>query len=78
MSDRREYMRKWKEKNRSKLKSYQLKYLREMQENPDDRRHGTLSGYTYGCRCERCSRAMAEYRVAHKEKVRREKSRETE
>ena len=25
--------------------------------NPDDRRHGTVTGYNHGCRCERCSEA---------------------
>ena len=28
-----------------------------MSSNPDDRRHGTYTGYTYGCRCDRCKLA---------------------
>lgn len=30
------------------------KRLRALQANPDDRHHGTNTGYTYGCRCSRC------------------------
>jgi hypothetical protein len=34
------------------------KYLKEMQDNPNDHRHGTLTGYnSIGCRCERCKAA---------------------
>lgn len=31
------------------------KHLKAMLENPDDKRHGTRTGYLYGCRCEKCS-----------------------
>lgn len=36
---------------------YRAKYLAEMQANPDDHRHGTLTGYSYGCKCVRCAEA---------------------
>ena len=28
--------------------------LKQMQEDPTDKRHGTATGYNYGCRCEKC------------------------
>lgn len=37
------------------------RYLAEMQADPDDYRHGTVAGYMYGCRCDRCRKAQAEY-----------------
>lgn len=33
------------------------KYRQQMADNPNDRRHGTTTGYVYGCRCERCVEA---------------------
>jgi hypothetical protein len=33
---------------------------RELDDNPDDERHGTLTGYQCGCKCERCKAANAE------------------
>lgn len=33
--------------------------LAEMQANPDDRRHGTRTGYAYGCRCDACREARS-------------------
>ena len=35
-------------------------YLRVLRENPNDRRHGTTTGYWYGCRCEACHEAAME------------------
>lgn len=35
--------------------------LVEMQANPNDLRHGTKTGYAYGCRCERCVQAHSAY-----------------
>ena len=35
------------------------KYLAEMLADPADRRHGTVTGYSYGCRCRRCREARA-------------------
>ena len=31
-----------------------------MQEDPDHPKHGTPTGYTYGCRCEKCTAAHTE------------------
>ena len=51
------------------------KRLREMQENPCDRAHGTPTGYKYGCRCFHCrlaeSERMARYYEKNKSKVRK-------
>ncbi|WP_155772111.1 hypothetical protein [Mycobacterium asiaticum] len=33
---------------------------RELDDNPDDPRHGTVTGYQYGCKCDRCKAANAE------------------
>lgn len=33
--------------------------------DPDDARHGTRTGYVYGCRCADCTTAEADYRRAH-------------
>ena len=38
------------------------KRLEEMQANPYDRSHGTVTDYTYGCRCMWCRLAESEYR----------------
>lgn len=47
--------------------------------NPDDRRHGTITGYNYGCRCEACSevgRAKAKERRERQYQRQLEKARE--
>ena len=47
--------------------------------NPDDKRHGTRTGYMYGCKCERCLEAGRTYaREAYRRKCERqlEKARE--
>jgi hypothetical protein len=36
------------------------KRKRELDDNPDDPRHGTLTGYQCGCKCDRCKAANAE------------------
>ena len=41
------------------------KRLREMQENPYDRAHGTPTGYKYGCRCFHCKVAESERQHAN-------------
>lgn len=43
--------------------------LAEMQANPDDPRHGSATGYTYGCRCEACAEARRAYEVQKKARV---------
>lgn len=48
-------------KNRERTKELVKKRLAEMQANPEDPRHGTKTGYAYGCRCERCVRAHSAY-----------------
>lgn len=40
------------------------KALAEMLTDPDDPRHGTSTGYSYGCRCERCRSAARDRRLA--------------
>ena len=41
------------------------KRLAEMQANPLDGRHGTYTGYNYGCRCPYCVQAHSEYKAAY-------------
>ena len=40
------------DKSREELR--RERYLAEMDADPSDRRHGTLHGYSCGCRCNRC------------------------
>lgn len=42
------------------------KALEQMQD-PSDRRHGTRTGYVYGCRCDRCKQAVHDEWAAFKE-----------
>ena len=59
------------------------RYLAELAADPDDRRHGTQTGYAYGCRCERCleagrehNRKYAERRKEMNERMRKRMERE--
>lgn len=51
-------------------KRRRLGYLRDMAGNPGDPRHGTVKGYNYGCRCERCAEAGREHRRANLDSLR--------
>lgn len=42
------------------------KALEEMAD-PSDRRHGTRTGYVYGCRCDRCRKAVHDEWAAFQE-----------
>lgn len=33
----------------------------QLMTDPGDRAHGSITGYSYGCRCPRCSAARLEY-----------------
>lgn len=48
-------------KRRERANELIKKRLAEMQANPEDPRHGTKTGYAYGCRCERCVQAHSAY-----------------
>lgn len=39
------------------MSSTRYESIRAFKENPDDKRHGTPTGYKYGCRCDRCKEA---------------------
>lgn len=60
-------------KIRRKVQEYECrkKALQEMSADHGDRRHGTISGYSYGCRCERCRKARHDYYIEHERDMRR-------
>ena len=47
--------------------------LRQLQEDPEDPRHGTATGYIYGCRCESCREYWNGMRHAQGTKARESK-----
>jgi hypothetical protein len=47
--------------------------LAAMQANPDDTRHGTLTGYGYGCRCDACGPVGRAYHAADRGMNRRKR-----
>ena len=44
--------------------------LERMRRDPADPLHGTVTGYSYGCRCERCREARHEAYLAYKPRKR--------
>lgn len=60
----------------AKRKDARMQLLAQMQSDPDDKHHGSTTGYKAGCRCDRCYRAWRMYqaygakgRVTAKQKV---------
>ena len=50
-------------------------YLRDMRANERHPRHGTKTGYGYGCRCDRCKAAAREYELKRQAKKQHEATR---
>ena len=44
--------------------------LERMRRDPSNPLHGTVTGYTYGCRCDRCREARHEAYLAYKPRKR--------
>lgn len=42
----------------------------QMHGNSEDPRHGTTTGYRYGCRCERCTAARMAYQEEYRARKR--------
>lgn len=47
-------------------KPFQKKALEKMKADESDKRHGTSTGYDYGCRCDRCRKAHAEHMAKYR------------
>ena len=57
-------------KHRITNRRAQAKALAELQANPNDPRHGTLHGWSAGCRCKACGEAGTEYKSEYYAKYR--------
>lgn len=70
-------MRLSEDKARRKVVQYRhrKKVLAEMEADPGHPKHGTLTGYGYGCRCDRCRAAKREWYAGYKPVRRKRKER---
>lgn len=50
-------------------KANQTKRLKELQANPEDPRHGTITSYNAGCRCDKCIDAGKKQRAKWRARV---------
>lgn len=49
------------QRNSGKIKQRQYERMVAMQNDPSDKRHGSVYGYNNGCRCDRCVEARSKY-----------------
>ena len=59
------YLKEWREahpeKNAEYVRSAQARAVEALANDVSDARHGTTTGYAYGCRCDRCKEARRKY-----------------